>query len=95
MENSHLLLLFQDEVSKKVFWWEGKRYFSDHLTLAADEKTYSHWPQEMYQVRKSNYKTFTYMVYGFGAEALLTDEERQIVQKQKIKMVKALEELRQ
>lgn len=95
--NNLVLAVFQDKLSKKVFFWQNTREHSEHQTLRfhhqaqnVDECRYHFWPNEMIQVTGKNYKTFLYYIKGFGAEYDLTKEEQEKVDAQKDKLIDSL-----
>lgn len=98
VQDTELLLVFQDLITKKVFYWEGTRAYSENVRLnnhfsIEKEITYSHWPNELIQLNRDNLKMFYFYVYAFGMAYVLDDAQYVKVKNQKKKLVDALKEM--
>jgi hypothetical protein len=98
-----VLAVFQDCISKKIFYWTGTRSDSlDHQKIkphwdASGQPScrYCFWPAEFFQVSRKTLKTFMHYVYGFGMEyeGCLEEDELEKVHRQKAKLVSRLKEI--
>jgi hypothetical protein len=69
--------VFFDKVSKKVFYWIGKKEQLQNLCLSNEEKVYSSWPTEMIEVKANRFNAFRAFVYGYGHDFVtMPDKEK-------------------